>query len=89
MWSLIILQITTRIDSYERLGDIIGMSLIYISIVLMEFTGDALLQQRSLIYYRIVTALAMVVILQLSKQYPKFFKKAFGGLQCFGILWSQ
>jgi len=65
------------------------MSLISISIVLMEFIGDALLQQRFLIYYRIVTALAMVVILQPSRQYPKFFKQTFGGLQCFRMLRSS
>jgi len=89
MWNLISSQITTKRDSLERLGDIIGMNLISISIVLMEFKRDALLQQRFLIYYHIVTALAMVVILQLSRQYPKFFKQAFGGLQCFGMLRSS
>jgi len=77
MWNLIISHITTRRDSYERLGDIIGMNHISISIVLIECAGDALLQQRFLICYRIVTALAMVVILQPSRQYPKFLKKAF------------
>jgi len=46
------------------------MNLISISIVLMEFIGDALLQQRFLIYYRIVTALTMDDILQPSIQYP-------------------
>jgi len=65
------------------------MNLISISIVLMEFIGDALLQQRFLIYYRIVTALVMVVILQPSREYPKFFKQAFGGLECFGMLRSS
>jgi len=65
------------------------MNLISIRIVVMEFTGDALLQQSFLIYYRIVTTLAIVVILQPSRQYPKFFKQAFGGLQCFGRLRSS
>jgi len=79
-------QITTRRDFCERLGDTIGMKLTYISIVLMEFIGGVLLQQRYMIYYRIVTAPATVVNLLLSRQSLSSFKQVSGGLQCFGML---
>jgi len=52
----------------------------------MEFIGDALLQQRFMIYYCIVTVPAMVVILVPLSQSLRFFKQVSGGLQCFRML---